>query len=501
MLNKATGGMIAIALSNAILFSGLTGVSIALPVISDDLRLDSSTLHWVSIGAFLPMASFSIVAGRLGDSAGRRLFFLIGLSLFGLASGVCAVSPNSSILIAGRIFQGVGCALAVPLSFSNLTVIYPPQRHGWAFGIVAAITTLSGTTIPFLLSFIIDRLGWRFTFALYFPLIIALILLAMWTIPESKGKNYPRFDTTGCILLAVGLCLLVVACERWADWGVANPRVITLLVAACLTIAAFYRHELHAEFPLLDFRALKLAPVIVSLILLAHIQCTSLVITFNLPIFLQQVERLSPYTSSAALAAGSIGTVLFSSFAGRVADHGKTQRIISLGMAAGVAAILLLGYGLLARQYSVILLGMIIFGFCPALIYAPATAIVVSRLGAARRGISTALTVESRQLGSTVGFASCQALIAGAEWLRRRRLLGVSRGKSTTLDQALYSTNVPTVNIAGHSRRTVERTIDSTFTLGFSVILLLMSMAILCLLPLVFRALKPKEPSLNTHGP
>ncbi|MCX5149896.1 MFS transporter [Streptomyces sp. NBC_00320] len=123
-----------IALSNVMLFSGLGNISIALPSIAKDLGVTSSELHWMVIGALLPMAFLSIISGRIGDAYGRRRLFLAGVAVFGFASVGCALAPVIEALIAFRVLQGIGIAVAVPLAVSNLAGVFPVEERGRALG-------------------------------------------------------------------------------------------------------------------------------------------------------------------------------------------------------------------------------------------------------------------------------------------------------------------------------------------------------------------------------
>ncbi|MFF6984359.1 MFS transporter [Streptomyces sp. NPDC008343] len=478
MNKRIRRGMAAIALANAVILNGLSGISIALPAVAREFGLTSTGLHWTAVGALLPTATFSLLSGRLGDAFGRRRIFLLGMAVFGLSSLLCAVSPNVELLLVGRFAQGCGGALALPLSLGNLSALVPGEQRGWAFGINTMIVAISGLIFPFLYGLIVDNIGWRWVFAFDIPAMAALMALALSSIPENLGKRPPHFDVLGCILLFVGLCSMVFALERRTNWGAADYLVRVPLGFGLVCLFIFARHELRRNFPLLELPLLRVRPVALTLLLLFEVVCVSIFVNFQLPVFLGHVQNMGPLASSAAVGAASIGMIVASPLAGRMADQGKGWHVISAGLMAGGVAIIGLCYALISGQYVIVLVSMTLLGFCPALVYTPASVLVVSALGSIRAGISTALTVEAKQLGATVGLASCQALFTIFESRRRRDLLDSSDFDNRYLDGVLYNAH-SAPEISGHPGHYVNHAVDRAFTLSFTLVLVGLAAALI----------------------
>src|SRR5438270_415960 len=127
-----------------------TIVNVAIPAMSTGLNTTLDQILWVLNAYILVYAVLLITAGRLGDLYGQRTLFAIGLSVFTVASALCGFSQNPTQLIAARILQGIGGALLTPQTLSILTMIFPPERRGAAFGVwggVAGLATLAGPTV------------------------------------------------------------------------------------------------------------------------------------------------------------------------------------------------------------------------------------------------------------------------------------------------------------------------------------------------------------------
>src|SRR3989449_10113826 len=124
-----------------------TIVNVAIPAMSTGLNTTLDQILWILNAYVLVYAVLLITAGRLGDLYGPKQLFLVGLVIFTLASVACGFAHNPTQLIVFRIVQGLGGALLTPQTLSVLTVIFPPEKRGAAFGIwgaTAGIATVAG---------------------------------------------------------------------------------------------------------------------------------------------------------------------------------------------------------------------------------------------------------------------------------------------------------------------------------------------------------------------
>src|ERR1700690_3470524 len=114
-----------------------TVVNVALPSIQKDLGIGISELEWIVTAYALSFAVFLLSGGKLADRYGRRLVFLIGLTIFTLSSLACGLAGGAGLLIGARIVQGVGAALMMPAALSIISAVFPPRERGAAIGIWA----------------------------------------------------------------------------------------------------------------------------------------------------------------------------------------------------------------------------------------------------------------------------------------------------------------------------------------------------------------------------
>src|SRR5580698_4410726 len=157
-MNKLRGNpwavLVVVSLGFFMTLLDLTIVNIAIPNMIDKLNASLDGVLWVINAYSLVLAVLLITAGRLGDLRGQRNLFIIGVALFTLASAACGSSQTVGELIAFRAVQGVGAALLMPQTLALLTMVFPAERRGAAFGIwgaVAGVATIAGPTLGGLL--------------------------------------------------------------------------------------------------------------------------------------------------------------------------------------------------------------------------------------------------------------------------------------------------------------------------------------------------------------
>src|SRR5256885_15385117 len=159
-----------------------TIVNIAIPAMISGLNSSLDQILWVINAYLLAYAVLLITAGRVGDFFGPRRLFALGLALFTVASALCGLAQDGNQLIAARILQGVGGAILTPQTLSIITVIFPPERRGAAFGVWGAVAGVATVTGPTLGGVIVTHWGWRRIFYVNVPIRpVTLIMTAPGT--------------------------------------------------------------------------------------------------------------------------------------------------------------------------------------------------------------------------------------------------------------------------------------------------------------------------------
>lgn len=235
-----------------------------IPRLAERLHTSISNAQWALTATVLVAAVASPVIGRLGDGRHRKRVMIISLGIVVLGGALAAVATSLPVLIVGRSFQGLGLAL-MPLAMAAARDNLPPERSGRAIAalsVVAAAGVGLGYPITGLLA---DHGGVEMAYWVG-TAVSALALVLAWLVvpasPESAGTH--RIDLMGAGLIGIGLVSLLVALDKGADWGWGSLRVLSMIAAGILILAAWTLYETRVSDPIVDLRLLRRRPVLTA---------------------------------------------------------------------------------------------------------------------------------------------------------------------------------------------------------------------------------------------
>lgn len=232
-------------------------VNLALPEIRHEFRSSFAGLQWIVDLYVLALASLLILAGSLGDMFGAKRVFLLGLTVFTLASGICCTAPDALTLNAARILQGIGAALQLPTSLTLLThAVVTPNRRVRAVSFWAGAGPLGLAFGPVAGGLLVQAYGWRSVFAVNLPVGAIIAVLAWARVPDSQRLMAQRFDLLGQIsLLAVlgSLTFLLIELPRHGWTSGVLPYAVALIAAIPALIIA----EMRTSSPMLPFKIFR----------------------------------------------------------------------------------------------------------------------------------------------------------------------------------------------------------------------------------------------------
>ena len=185
--------LIVLCLGTLMIVLDSTIVNVALPSIRDDLGFSSTSLAWVVNAYLLTFGGFLLLGGRLGDLYGQRRLFLIGITLFTLASLACGLATSQELLIIARAVQGVGGAIASAVSLSLMMNLFTePADRAKAMGVFGFVASGGGSIGVLLGGVLTDVLDWHWIFLVNLPIGIAVFALSLRLLPGSRGQGSRR---------------------------------------------------------------------------------------------------------------------------------------------------------------------------------------------------------------------------------------------------------------------------------------------------------------------
>src|SRR5438552_6211115 len=203
-------------------------VNVALPSIHRELGASIQALEWTVNAYVLAYAVLLLTGAALGDRWGRKRMFIAGIALFTASSAAAALAPTAGLLIAARASQGVGAAIATPLTLTLLADAFPPTQRGMALGIWSAISGVAVALGPLVGGAVVQLSSWHWIFWINVPIGAVLVPLAALRLRESHGPAR-RLDVPGLSLASAGLFGLVFGLVRSQSQGWTSPEVLIAL--------------------------------------------------------------------------------------------------------------------------------------------------------------------------------------------------------------------------------------------------------------------------------
>jgi EmrB/QacA subfamily drug resistance transporter len=221
----------AMILASGMAFLDSSIVNLALPSIDRDLGSGVAGLQWTVNAYTLTLASLILVGGSLGDRLGRRRVFIVGVTWFAVASLICAAAPSIEVLVGARALQGIGGALLTPGSLAIISSSIDPADRGKAIGVWSGFSGITTGAGPLVGGWLVDQFGWRSVFWLNVPMAIAVVVISLRHVPETKGEQN-RLDFGGAALTVGSLAFLTygLVAEQWLTTTIGVLLLIAFVV-------------------------------------------------------------------------------------------------------------------------------------------------------------------------------------------------------------------------------------------------------------------------------
>jgi len=396
-----------------------TIVSVANPAIKaalDPGTNDLDNVVWVTSAYLLAYAVPLLVTGRLGDRFGPRNIYLIGLSIFTLASLGCGLSTSLGMLVAMRAVQGIGASLLTPQTMAVITRTFPPEQRGAAMGLWGGASGVAMLVGPLAGGLLVDGLGWEWIFFINLPVGVIGFVLAWMLVPKLETHRH-RFNPLGVTLSAVAMFLIVFGLQEGEhyDWGaIWGPvSVWGLIVVGVLVLAIFiWQQAVTKSEPLLPLGLFRDRNFWVSN---AGIAVVGFVVTsqsLSLMFFIQLGRGLTPTQSALLMVPMAVIAGVLSPFAGRLLDLIDPRLMLVPGLLLVAGA--LVWYATMMKPDTPVwmfLLPSAVLGVGNAGMWGPLATTATRNLPMRHAGAGSGVYNTTRTVGSAVGSAAMAAFM------------------------------------------------------------------------------------------
>ena len=382
-----------------------TVMSTALPVIMKDFNIPASE-------AQLTTSIYSLVSGIMILATAfivkkyptKRLFF-ISIGLFTIGVLLCAIAPNFTIMLLGRIIQGVGYGIIISMTQMVILIIIPEGKRGFAMGIYGLAVTFAPVIAPMLAGIIIDHWGWRPIFYIILVFCLVDLILGMKFMANVLENSEQKFDVLSMILASVGFTCIILTASNMAVYPFVSVQVGLLLLIGIAALVFFVRRQLQLDTPLLNLRVFSTRDFTVAVIICALFYALMNGMSTIIPILVQTIQGQSATVFGIVIAPCALITGLFSPITGKLYDKIGMKPLALIGCTlVFISNVWVLFTDAGASSYMLIL-PLALMGFGMAFVMMNITTFGMARLVGNDKTDGTALLSCLRTIGGALGTA------------------------------------------------------------------------------------------------
>jgi EmrB/QacA subfamily drug resistance transporter len=385
-----------------------TIVNVALPTIKSDLGFTNGSLAWVVNGYVLAYGTLLLLGGRLADVLGRRTLLMIGITVFTVASALCAGSTHPQELVLSRVVEGVGGAIIAPAVLALIITMFPEGKARAsalsAWGAAAACGSVFGSIIGGALT---TGVGWRWVFIINLPIGAAVLLLAPRVMAASRSQRRPKLDPIGTGAITLALFALVYAVIGTETHGWRSAQTIALLVVSAVLLLVFVAVERRHDDPILPARLLFRRNTAGSIATTMLFGSAQLGCFFFVTLYLQQVLGYSALRTGLAYLPIMVGFGASSGIGNSlVKGRGGVRASLAIGLPLIAAGLFWLATVPVHGGFWTHIAGpTLITGLGLGLTYVPLSVAVTADADLENTGVASAMFTSSLMVGSAVGLA------------------------------------------------------------------------------------------------
>lgn len=416
-----------------------SSLSIALPLIGDDLAGNVILLGWLPTIFVLANAAFLLPFGKLADIHGRKRIFSYGVIIYTAASLLAALSPSVTFLIFASFLQGLGCAMIFATGVALLSSVYPERHRGEALGFFITAVYVGLFLGPLLGGFLAQNLGWRSIFLFNVPLGLFLLGLIIWKLRgEWFGSKDSKFDLWGSLIYIPSLAALLYGFTTLGDmvgW--------VIFILGTVGFSLFIFRELKLEDPILNLKLLKRRVSALPALTLLLINISTTALWTILSLYLQDLLNLGPQITALILSVEPLMAAILSPFVGNLSDRMESRIFTASGMAITTVGLLILSTLNLNTELWLVVTGMVLIGVGIALFSPPATNLFMGSMSRENYGMASATLSTMIYAGQTLSLGMLLLIFAG--------LMGNVQITSTNFDDFLLSLKIAFIIFAAFS--------------------------------------------------
>lgn len=392
-----------------------TAMNVTFPTLMNEFNIDTATVQWITTGYLLVLSIVIPTSSYPHRRFTIKQIFALGGFSFLIGTLVAALAPNFIMLLIGRLVQGVGTGVALPLMFNIIFEQVPLRNLGLMVGVGNLIPASAPAIGPSVGGFLVSTFNWRAVFWVLAPLIAVALIAGLACIREVGETSRPPFDTAGLIMLAIGFAGIIFAANTASDAGWLSMEVIGLFTLAIVSLAVFFRHSLRQSDAILNVRVFRSPVFTLSVLAVLMVQFITLGLGFLIPNFVQLTQGTDAFIAGCLLVPGCLAGAVISPFAGGILDHfGAAKPLIAGCMGIACATI---AFAVCTPLLTSAIIIVIYFVYSLAMATTMPTNMTnaLSHLQPGQKADGNAIINTAQQLAGAIGTAIASTVVASAQ--------------------------------------------------------------------------------------
>jgi len=454
-------------------------VNVALPALQTTFHATVVDVQWVveSYGLFL--GALILVGGSLGDLFGRRSMFVLGVAMFAVASVGCGIASNIHQLIIARSIQGLGAALLVPGSLAIISTSFDEKSRGQAIGTWSGFTAITTAVGPILGGWLVEYASWRWVFFINIPLAVAVIVILLWRVPESRRATGGHVDWIGALVITLGLGSLVTGLIESANTGWKHPLVLASLIVGCGCLILFLFVEARVISPMVPLTLFASSTFSGTNLLTLFLYAAIGVFFFLFPLNLIQVQGYSATATGAAVLPLIVLIFFLSRWSGGLVTRYGPRLPLIVGPLVGALGFVLFAVPSVGNSYwKSFFPAIVVLGLGMAITIAPLTTVVMNSAGQDHVGVASGINNAIARVAGVLAIAAFGIVMVntfGSRLNHNLAQLSLPPGVLKMVQSgAIKLAGLPVPDdLSPTTKAAIKESIGEAFVFGFRIVMLI----------------------------